>query len=127
MGFFTEIFAWWTGNTWGTRLWTLRKGVKVGADDYGNVYYGERNGARRWVIYSDGAEASKVPPEWHGWLHHTVDDPPDENYKPKEWQKPHLANMTGTGQAYRPAGSTLVSGERPAATGDYQPWTPGKG
>lgn len=127
MGFFTEIFAWWTGNTWGTRLWTWRKGEKVGEDDFGNRYYRERGGKRRWVIYRDGAEASNVPPEWHGWLHYTVDELPDENYKPREWQKPHRPNMTGTGQAYRPAGSTLVPGGRPPATGDYEAWTPGKG
>jgi NADH:ubiquinone oxidoreductase subunit len=33
--------------------------------------------------------------------------------------------MTGTREAYRPSGSTLASGRRPAATGDYQAWTPG--
>jgi NADH:ubiquinone oxidoreductase subunit len=32
--------------------------------------------------------------------------------------------MTGTPAAYRPSGSTLASGRRPAATGDYQAWTP---
>ncbi len=33
---------------------------------------------RRWVIYSGDAEASKVPPGWNGWLHHTVDVAPTE-------------------------------------------------
>jgi NADH:ubiquinone oxidoreductase subunit len=28
--------------------------------------------------------------------------------------------------AYRPPGSILAGGRRPKATGDYQPWTPGK-
>ena len=125
MGIFTEIFAWWTGNTWGTRLFTLRKGVKVGEDELGNRYYRERNGDRRWVIYQDLAEASKVPPDWHGWLHYTVEDPPvDEEYEPRPWQKPHRPNKTGSGEAYRPAGSTLAAGKRPPATGDYQAWTP---
>ena len=36
------------------------------------------------------------------------------------------ANQTGTANAYRPAGSMLASGQRPAATGDYQAWTPGQ-
>ena len=81
---------------------------------------------RRWVIYNGTAEASRIPPEWHGWMHHTVDVPPTEdNYKSREWEKPHVPNMTGTPQAYRPSGSTLASGRRPKATGDYQPWTPG--
>ena len=51
--------------------------------------------------------------------------PTEETYTPHEWEKPHVANMTGTPAAYRPSGSTLASGRRPAATGDYQPWTPG--
>jgi NADH:ubiquinone oxidoreductase subunit len=81
---------------------------------------------RRWVIYNGYAEASRVPPSWHGWLHHTVDvAPTEENYTPREWEKPHVPNMTGTPAAYRPSGSTLASGRRPKATGDYQAWTPG--
>jgi len=125
MGIFTEIFAWWTGNTYGTRLHTWRKGVLVGEDEFGNRYYRERNGAKRWVIYRDLAEASKVPPDWHGWLHHTVDEPPtEESYSPRPWQISHQPNMTGTPRAYRPRGSTLVSGDRPPATGDYEPWRP---
>ena len=125
MGLLKEIFAWWTGNTYGTRLFTFRKGVLVGEDEFGNRYYRERNGVRRWVIYRDLAEASKVPPDWHGWLHYTVDDPPtEEEYTPKSWQKQHQPNMTGSPAAYRPRGSTLVPGDRPPATGDYQPWRP---
>jgi NADH:ubiquinone oxidoreductase subunit len=50
----------------------------------------------------------------------------EETYKPHEWEKPHIPNMTGTPAAYRPPGSTLASGHRPPATGDYQPWTPGQ-
>jgi NADH:ubiquinone oxidoreductase subunit len=51
--------------------------------------------------------------------------PTEENYTPHEWEKPHIPNLTGTPAAYRPPGSTLASGRRPKATGDYQPWTPG--
>ena len=44
-------------------------------------------------------------------MHHTVDVPPtEEKYTPREWEKPHVPNMTGTPQAYRPSGSTLASG-----------------
>jgi NADH:ubiquinone oxidoreductase subunit len=69
-----------------------------------------------------------VPPDWHGWLHYTVDEPPvDEPYEKRPWQQPHQPNMTGTPQAYRPSGSTLAPGNRPPATGDYQPWTPERG
>ncbi|MGI9383674.1 MAG: NADH:ubiquinone oxidoreductase subunit NDUFA12 [Methyloligellaceae bacterium] len=125
MGVFHELFAWWTGNTIGTRVFTWRKGELVGEDALGNRYYRERKGSRRWVIYRDLAEASKVPPDWHGWLHHTVDVPPtEEPYEARAWQRPHNPNMTGSPKAYRPTGSTLVSGDRPPATGDYEAWKP---
>ena len=99
MGIFSEIFSWWGGNTWGTRLTIWRQGRFVGKDDFGNRYYEQKKGVgplgvpRRWVTYSDFAEASKVPASWHGWLHYTVDTPPTEqNYQPRPWQRPHLMN-----------------------------------
>src|SRR3546814_1101218 len=65
----------------------------VGTDGQGNRYYEAKNGAtvggypRRWVLYNGYAEASRVPPEWHGWVHNTVDTPPTaETYTPKPWQ-----------------------------------------
>ena len=77
------------------------------------------------MTYTGYADPSKVPPEWHGWLHYTIDTPPtEEKYQPKPWQKPHRPNMTGTPEAYRPAGSILGTGHRPKATGDYKPWRP---
>jgi NADH:ubiquinone oxidoreductase subunit len=106
----------------------------VGEDEQGNRYYRTLGGAidpvlhfeRRWVVYNGVAEATRIPAGWHGWIHHTTDIPPTErNYKPREWEKPHVPNMTGTPAAYRPSGSTLSTGRRPKATGDYQPWTPG--
>ena len=102
-----------------------------GKDDFGNRYYEQKKGVgplgvpRRWVTYTDFAEASKVPAGWHGWLHYTVDTPPTEqNYRPRPWQRPHLMNMTGTPGAYRPPGSILGRGVRAKATGDYKPWRP---
>ena len=82
MGLFSEIFSWWGGNTWGTRLFTWRKGRLVGEDEFGNRYYVQNRGVgplgvpARWVTYANLSEASQVPPEWHGWMHHTVDTPP---------------------------------------------------
>ncbi len=131
MGIFSEIFSWWGGNTWGTRVTIWRQGRQVGSDELGNRYYMQKRGVgplgvpRRWVVYKDLAEASKVPPEWHGWLHYTVDRPPtEESYTPRPWQQPHRMNMTGTGDAYRPSGSILTTAARPRATGDYKPWRP---
>jgi NADH:ubiquinone oxidoreductase subunit len=132
--FLLKFFTWWNGQTFGTQLWTWRFGELVGQDEQGNRYYRTRGGKidpvlhfeRRWVIYNGLAEASRIPSSWHGWLHHVVDTPPTEiDYKPREWEKPHVPNLTGTPYAYRPSGSTLASGKRPKATGDYVPWTPG--
>lgn len=124
MGFFTEIFAWWKGNTIGTRLFTWRRGKRVGEDGLGNVYYRERNGTRRWVIYDTLSEPSQVPPGWHAWLHFIVDEPPaEEEYSPRPWEKAHRPNLTGTFEAYRPPGSVLRPRvkEQPL---EYEPWRP---
>ncbi|MFM1814328.1 MAG: hypothetical protein RLZ98_1023 [Pseudomonadota bacterium] len=131
MSILSEIFSWWGGNTWSLRLTTAWRGRLVGTDEFGNRYYVQRSGVgplgkpRRWVVYKDLADASKVTADWHGWLHYTVDSPPtEEDYEPRPWQKPHRMNMTGTSQAYRPQGSILTAAKRPKATGDYQPWRP---
>lgn len=123
--FFLQFFTWWNGQTLGTRWHTWRKGERVGDDQFGNIYYSERNGARRWVIYNGLAEPSMVPPDWHGWLHYTVDTPPTQiDYRARAWQKQHRPNMTGTAVAYRPEGSILKPASRPSATGDYEAWRP---
>jgi NADH:ubiquinone oxidoreductase subunit len=111
----------------GTRLFTWLNGREIGRDATGNIYYQDRRvrpgeRTRRWVGYAGAVEASSVPSEWHAWLHYTVDKPLDAPAKP--WQKPHLANATGTAQSYRPAGHDYEGGQRAAATGDYEAWTP---
>lgn len=114
----------------GTLLFTWLHGKRVGTDSQGNVYYEERRGRerkrrRRWVLYRHGpVEASRVPPEWHAWLHYTTDAPLSEAGRPA-WIKPHEPNHTGTPLAYRPAGHDYAGGVRPRATGDYESWTPG--
>lgn len=121
--FLTEIFTWWNGMTMGTRFWTWRKGEFVGEDEFGNRYYRERNGNRRWVVYNGLVEASAIPPGWHGWIHHRVDAPPGP-YQPRDWEKPHEPNLTGTAMAYRPKGSILGAAERPKSDGEYEAWRP---
>lgn len=130
--FFTQFFTWWNSETMGTRFYTWRVGKRVGEDEQGNVYYEGGSDVdldgrpRRWVIYKGLAEASRIPPGWHGWIHHRTDVPPSkEDYKPREWQKPHLSNLTGSPQAYRPPGSLAHGNHRPQVTGDYDAWTPG--
>jgi NADH:ubiquinone oxidoreductase subunit len=131
--FFTEVFTWWNGQTMGTRLHTWRFGEFVGDDEAGNRYYRTKGGKidpalgfeRRWVIFNGVAEASAIPPGWHAWMHQRSDVPPtEEAYKAHPWEKPHRPNATGTPGAYRPPGSTLGYGHRPAVTGDYKAWTP---
>jgi NADH:ubiquinone oxidoreductase subunit len=112
----------------GTWLFTRLKGKWVGADSDGNVYYEERRPRaghrwRRWVAYSGPAEASRVPPEWHAWLHYTTDAPLAEQPR-RPWEKPHLPNATGTPAGYRPPGHDYRGGQRARATGDYEAWTP---
>ncbi len=115
--------TWWNGQTIGTQIFTARNGVKVGEDDEGNVFYESRDGARRWVVYNGEAEASRVSPDWHGWLHHTWDEPPTKAPLPrKPWEKEHLENLTGTPQAYAPPGS--IRKADPAPRSDYDAWSP---
>jgi NADH:ubiquinone oxidoreductase subunit len=114
--------------SFGTRLFTWIRGDLVGTDRDGNRYFTEKKGVggrkrRRWVLYKGKVEASKVPPEWHAWLHYTVDQPlaaPTD----KPWVKPHEINSTGSPAAYLPPGHDRRGGVRPAATGDYQAWQP---
>ncbi len=116
-------FTWWNSQTWGTALHTARKGVKVGEDGQGNVYYRTADDRSRWVIFNGEAEASRVPTEWFGWLHRTWDKPPTED-SPKRhaWEKPSLPNLTGTPFAYAPPGSLRRAD--PPKRQDYEAWTP---
>ncbi len=123
------------GATFGTWLLTWLRGDLVGSDAYGNSYYrlkgdkparlggGRFSRERRWVIYKGVPEGSKVPSEWHAWLHHMVNEVPQPRRR-HAWEREHQPNMTGTAQAYHPQGSVLRGGRRVAATGDYEPWTP---
>ena len=114
----------------GTLLFTWLRGHRVGADEFGNRYYRSKGRRlqgreRRWVLYRGPAEASKVPPEWHAWLHHTTDAPLSEKAaQARPWQKEHNPNLSGTIGAYRPRGHDFKGGQRARATGDYEAWTP---
>ncbi len=122
MKFILSLLTWWNGQTIGTRLYTWRNGKPVGEDDLGNKYYETADGSRRWVIYNGPIEGSRVPAEWHGWLHHTFDNRPGNNpLSVHSWQKPSAANMTGTAQAYHPKGSLATGG---TARTDYEAWRP---
>jgi NADH:ubiquinone oxidoreductase subunit len=126
------LFTWWSGATIGVLFTIKKRAVFIGEDSVGNRYFQARNNRdsydgrlRRWVTYRGYADASKIPAEWHGWLHYTFDEPPTvAPFKLKAWEKDHLPNMTGTPYAYRPAGAIAQGGERAPATGDYEAWSP---
>lgn len=123
--FLLEIFRWWHGQTWGTRLWIWRFGEFVGTDTFGNKYYQDKKTNRRYVTYNGPADASTIPPGWHGWMHFRTDVPPtQDNYVARSWELPAQPNLTGSAAAYRPDGSMLSKGERPRVTGDYDAWSP---
>lgn len=126
MGLFSNIFTWWHGPGIGTVLFT-RSGSEVGRDDQGNIYYRKGSGAteRRWVIYNGVPEASRIPPEWHLWMHKTTALPPSEApLVPRVWERPWIPNQTGTVSAHVPSGSLDAGGRRAKATGDYRAWSP---
>lgn len=124
MRFILSLLTWYHGSTLGTKLFTMRKGIEVGQDDLGNQYYQTRDGKKRWVVYADNeAEASRVSPDWHGWLHFTWNEPPTTApLKHKAWEQPHQENLTGSALAYAPAGSIRKS--TPAPRSDYEAWQP---
>lgn len=131
MSILAKIFTWWDGATIGTSLFSARNGKRVGEDVFGNLYFQSKKAGsghpaiRRWVIYNGSNDASRVPPEWHGWLHHSYDEIPESHLPPARiWEKEPSGNLTGTAQAYRPAGALEAGGHRAAATGDYESWNP---
>jgi len=66
-----------------SQLWMtgyMRSGTLRGVDAFGNKYYEAANDSTlkdRWVIYGNTKDfdASQIPDEWHGWLHHMYDVP----------------------------------------------------
>lgn len=121
-----RLLTWWNGQTLNTQVWTRLYGEKVGEDAQGNIYYRNKDDTSRWVIYNGESEASRVPTEWHGWLHHTFDEPPTARPLPrKTWEIDSEPNLTGTDAAYRPAGSLLRGAPLPRS--DYDAWQPEQG
>ena len=100
--FFKKIFIWWNQETLGTKLKTIFFGKLVGSDSFGNKYYESKSG-KRWIIYKDEIDASKIPNEWYSWIHFTQNKiENNHNLKKYDWQKPHQSNLTGTDNAYYP-------------------------
>jgi NADH:ubiquinone oxidoreductase subunit len=133
MGIFKFFFS-IVGAISPVHIWfvTLMTGAKkIGTDGQGNKYYEAKarkgyNHPRRWVIYNGEAEPSRVPPEWHGWLHYQTDEFPSNDTPSfrRVWQQAPQQNLSGTQAAYHPPGHLLAGGHRDAATGDYEAWVP---
>jgi NADH dehydrogenase len=104
INFLKQIFTWWHRQTTATFIYTLLLGKFVGSDEFGNKYYTSSKG-KRWVIYNDRVESSKIPPEWHLWIHFLVQKKPSANLTKFKWQKKHQENPTGTKDAHKPEGS----------------------
>jgi len=118
-----RTLTWWNSQTLNTQFWTWRNGQKVGEDEQGNVFYQTKDAKRRWVIFNGESEASRIDPNWHGWLHHTWDEPPTARpLTRKVWEMPHQENLTGTSAAYAPAGS--LRRVAPVERRDYEAWQP---
>lgn len=127
MGFFGKLFTWWDGATVTTLLNSSLTGEQVGSDAQGNTYHRAKKPfpkghpfagkERRWVIYNGANDASRVPAEWHGWLHGSFAGVPESNLPPPRiWEVDYTPNATGTAAAHRPRhGKT---------SGDYKAWSP---
>ena len=101
----------------------------VGSDMFGNRYYVEKkprgkDKPRRIVRYHGAAEASKVPPLWHSWLHYTTDRLPVTTPRIFPWQRAHTQNLTGSDGAYFPPGHQRKGGKRKIVSADYKAWKP---
>ena len=100
--FLKKIFTWWNRDTFGTRIKTILFGKFIGSDEYGNKYY-ESKKRKRWVIYANEIDASKIPVEWYSWIHFMPNKIENIHKLEKhDWQKPHQPNLTGTDSAYYP-------------------------
>ena len=117
--FFKQIFIWWHRQTVGTFIYTLLTGKLVGKDEFGNKYYSNSKG-KRWVIYENKVEASKIPPEWHLWIHFLTDNKPSENLTKFKWQKKYEENLTGTIRAHKPDGSLISDSKKDMKK--YETW-----
>ncbi len=96
----------------------------VGTDEFGNQYFENKKG-RRFIIYKGIAEPTKIPAEWHGWIHFTSNTIPTSSKTNRyHWQKIHLPNLTGTKNSYAPKGNLLQNSNREKVSADYQAWNP---
>ena len=95
-------------------------GKFIGSDEFGNKYYSNSSKKKRWVIYKNTVESSKIPPNWHLWIHFLKKNKPSEDSKKFSWQIKHKENLTGTKEAYKPEGSLTYDLKK--NTKKYETW-----
>ncbi|MFM8186498.1 MAG: NADH-ubiquinone oxidoreductase subunit NDUFA12 family protein [Alphaproteobacteria bacterium] len=92
---------------------------KIGSDEFGNEYFEHRN-KKRFVVYKGIAEPTKIPAEWHVWIHYMTNQAPVQiNTNKYSWQKIHLPNLTGTLNSYNPNNSKSNSNNNST---HYEAW-----
>ena len=121
INFLKQIFTWWYRQTVGTFIYTLLTGKFIGSDQFGNKYYSNSKG-KRWVIYKNNVEASKIPPEWHLWIHYLTKNKPSDKINSFSWQKKYEENLTGTKRAHKPEGSLVLDSKKNMKR--YETWKP---
>ncbi|CAL4932520.1 unnamed protein product [Urochloa decumbens] len=129
-GYFNALLD---GNLMQTKIHNIGATL-VGVDKFGNKYYEKLHdtqyGRHRWVEYAEKGRynASQVPPEWHGWLHHITDNTGDQllAQKTARYLVEHKQNYSGEGEEliYHSKGHALNPGQRDWTR--YQPWEPKK-
>ena len=119
MTFLKQIFTWWHRQTVGTFIYTIFSGKFSGKDQFGNKYYSNKKG-KRWVIYKNNIESTKIPPEWHSWIHFLKNETPSSDERKFSWQKQHQENLTGTNKAHKPIGSLYSDSKK--SIKKYETW-----
>ena len=70
-------------------------------------------------------EASKVPPGWHGWLHHNNNNiPNNQTNQEYHWQRQHLPNLSGTVHLKLPTKYIYKSKNDTNNETQYNAWAP---
>jgi len=91
-------------------------GSLKGIDEFGNRYYENREmipNRQRWVIPSNlqNFDGSRIPSEWHPWLHCSCDETPDHKLiqdlipRFKLNHEPYLLNQQGFTANYKQPGT----------------------
>jgi len=90
---------------------------KVGYDEFQNQYFLSKD-KKRFIVYNGICEPTKVPAQWHGWLHYTYDKIPIDINR-HSWQKIHIPNLTGTKNAFNPKNQPSSKSNH-----DFVAWNP---